>query len=183
MESRSPADSFISSSVKSYDANSLTSFNPFSEEDEAAESSYTLVTSLFSRMRNTLSSATPSITTSSTAAPTIVSHSTSKLAPEHRSTGLAIRSSKRAAPPLVSVTAVVSEAPSFHQDLSMRSGQNTPTMLETPDGGIFGTSIPGFPIQDDARSIRTSHSLGRSSSDVSKVMRRIRGEGMSRCGY
>lgn len=41
---------------------------------------------------------------------------------------------------------------------------------------MFATSIPGFPIQDDARSIRTSTSLHRSGS-VSKVIRRIRGEG------
>src|SRR5271155_1897956 len=37
------------------DVTSLTSFNPFSEEDENDQSSYTLVTSIFSRMKSTLS--------------------------------------------------------------------------------------------------------------------------------
>jgi 1-phosphatidylinositol-3-phosphate 5-kinase len=85
------------------------------------------------------------------------------------------------APPLVSLTPVVSEAPSFsieYDGTPTRNGSYTP-VLETPDGGIFGTSIPGFPIQDDARSIRTSTSLNRSGS-VSKVIRRIRGEGECR---
>src|SRR5882757_5183779 len=42
------------SSTKLDDITSLTSFNPFSEEDENDQSSYTLVTSLFSRMKNSL---------------------------------------------------------------------------------------------------------------------------------
>jgi 1-phosphatidylinositol-3-phosphate 5-kinase len=42
--------------------------------------------------------------------------------------------------------------------------------------GILFEAIPGFPIQDDARSINTSASIHRSGS-VSKVMRRLRGEG------
>jgi 1-phosphatidylinositol-3-phosphate 5-kinase len=74
---------------------------------------------------------------------------------------------------------VVSEAPSFiteYDRTPSRNGSYTP-VFETPDGGMFGTSIPGFPIQDDARSIRTSTSMNRSGS-VSKVIRRIRGEGM-----
>jgi 1-phosphatidylinositol-3-phosphate 5-kinase len=45
------------------------------------------------------------------------------------------------------------------------------------DGGLYGTTIPGFSIPEDARSIRTSVSVKRSAS-VSKVIRRIRGEGM-----
>jgi hypothetical protein len=52
----------------------------------------------------------------------------------------------------------------------------TRVMSYSPDGGIFGTAIPGFPIPDDARSIRTATSLQRSGS-VSKVIRRVRGEG------
>src|SRR5882762_7007497 len=42
------------SSTKLDDVTSLTSFNPFSEEDENDQSSYTLVTSLFSRVKNSL---------------------------------------------------------------------------------------------------------------------------------
>jgi 1-phosphatidylinositol-3-phosphate 5-kinase len=44
------------------------------------------------------------------------------------------------------------------------------------DGGLYGTTIPGFSIPEDARSIRTATSVKRSAS-VSKVIRRIRGEG------
>ena len=47
----------------------------------------------------------------------------------------------------------------------------------SPDGGIFGNTIPGFPIQDDARSIKTSTGSLHRSGSVSKVIRRIRGEG------
>jgi 1-phosphatidylinositol-3-phosphate 5-kinase len=43
---------------------------------------------------------------------------------------------------------------------------------------MYSTSIPGFPMQDDARSIRTAGSLKKNNS-VSKVIRRLRGEGMS----
>jgi 1-phosphatidylinositol-3-phosphate 5-kinase len=43
---------------------------------------------------------------------------------------------------------------------------------------LYGTTIPGFSIPEDTKSIRTSVSVKRSAS-VSKVIRRIRGEGMS----
>ncbi|KAG0707570.1 kinase-like domain-containing protein [Suillus ampliporus] len=118
------------------DVTSLTSFHPFSEEDESDYHSYALVTSLFSRIKNSF------------------------------------------AMPLTSATPVV---PSFGAELdssSSRSGQYTP-VYETQDGGLFGTAIPGFPVQDDTLSIRTSASLNRSAS-VSKVIRRIRLEGLSR---
>src|SRR6266404_1793729 len=49
------------------DVASLTSFNPFSEEDEHDQSSYALMTSLFSKVKNTfttpLSSAPPLLST------------------------------------------------------------------------------------------------------------------------
>jgi 1-phosphatidylinositol-3-phosphate 5-kinase len=81
------------------------------------------------------------------------------------------------APPLVSLTPAQSEIPTF----SIEYDPSLPRRLYSPiyeagEGASFGTSIPGFPIQDDARSIRTTTSLHRSGS-VSKVMRRLRGEG------
>ncbi|OAX36749.1 hypothetical protein K503DRAFT_867357 [Rhizopogon vinicolor AM-OR11-026] len=179
------------------DVTSLTSFNPFSEEDENDHSSYALVTSLFSRMKNsfatplTSSSVTPPLTgtpgatigeqrrPSATAVNSNSSFPSRSSAPE-RPSSLTVVPCK-AAPPLVSLTPVVSDPPSFgpERDRSpSRSGQYTP-VYETHDGGVFGTAIPGFPIQDDARSIRTTASLNRSAS-VSKVIRRIRGEGLSR---
>jgi 1-phosphatidylinositol-3-phosphate 5-kinase len=85
------------------------------------------------------------------------------------------------APPLISLTPVVSEAPSYTSEYqddrspSLGGSFYTP-VYEAPDGGHFGTAIPGFPIQDDARSVRTTASLHKSGS-VSKVIRRIRGEG------
>src|ERR1700753_622022 len=51
---------------KSDDAPCLTSFNPFSEEDENDQSSYALVTSLLSRVKNTFA---PTLATSSGPAP------------------------------------------------------------------------------------------------------------------
>ena len=180
------------------DVPSLTSFNPFSEEDENDQSSYALVTSLLSRMKNSF--ATPLAAASAAppaAGPQSVqnndqrrpsataihnNHSsfTSKSSSEQRPVSLKPVSAAPA-PPLVSLTPVVFEAPSFGHDpdRSPSRGAHAPPFYEAPDGGAVGTSIPGFPIQDDARSIRTSASLNRSAS-VSKVIRRIRGEGMSR---
>ncbi|KAF9225371.1 hypothetical protein BS17DRAFT_730801 [Gyrodon lividus] len=179
------------------DVTSLTSFNPFSEEDENDQASYAIVTSLLSRMKNSFS--TPLTSSAPTPPPngyqgapnndqrrpstTVLHNSNSSLSSrpsaEQRPTSLKLVSAILA-PPLVSLTPVVFEAPSFGHDSDRspsRSGQYTP-FYEGPDGA-FGTAIPGFPIQDDARSIRTSASLNRSAS-VSKVIRRIRGEGLSR---
>lgn len=175
------------------DVTSLTSFNPFSEEDENDYSSYALVTSLFSRMKNSFAAPLTSSTLSpppngtlgaltgeqkrpSVASVNASAFSSRSSAPERPSSLTVVPS--RTAPPLVSLTPVVSDPPSFGTELDRspsRSGQYTP-VYETPDGGLFGTAIPGFPIQDDARSIRTTASLNRSAS-VSKVIRRIRGEG------
>ena len=87
-------------------------------------------------------------------------------------------------PPLISLTPVVSELPSFNADQDSRPPSRgaflTPSGSEAWDSGMYGTSIPGFPIQDDARSIRTMGSVRRSDS-VSKAIRRIRGEGSSMC--
>lgn len=184
------------SSTKLDDASCLTSFNPFSEEDENDQSSYTLVTSLFSRMKNSLAAPLSAVASASSPANpngTITEQRRPTAAAVHHNSqsSLATRSSiadrpsslavvpANPAPPLVSLTPVVSEAPSFSTEYDRtpsRAGHYTP-VFETPDGGMFGTAIPGFPIQDDARSIRTSTSLHRSGS-VSKVIRRIRGEGV-----
>lgn len=174
------------------DVTSLTSFNPFSEEDENDQSSYTLVTSIFSRMKHTLTaplssavavaSSTTNTTVNSTGneprrPPYSIQHSQSTLSSRHSvaerpNTLSAVLSNP--APPLVSLTPVVSEAPSYSSETDkspFRSG-----MSYSPDGGLFGTVIPGFPIPDDARSIRTTTSFQR-PGPVSKVIRRIRGEG------
>jgi 1-phosphatidylinositol-3-phosphate 5-kinase len=93
----------------------------------------------------------------------------------------------KAAPPLVSLTPVVSELPRFDigaDEDPMRPPSRgglfyspTAESISSPDAGfMYGTSIPGFPIQDDARSVRTSGSFTR-SQPVSKVIRKIRGEG------
>ncbi|GAW06574.1 1-phosphatidylinositol-3-phosphate 5-kinase [Lentinula edodes] len=83
------------------------------------------------------------------------------------------------APPLVSLTPAQSEAPTYSVEYERSPSRSGMFYSESGDGGLFGTSIPGFPIPDDARSIKTTGSLHRSGS-VSKVIRRIRGEGLSR---
>lgn len=180
------------------DTLSLTSFNPFSEDDENDKSSYAIVTSLISRMKNTLSAplsssapATvppPTNTNAPPAAPSLADQRRSSHAGQSlpSTSNFKTPASERpnpllppvvaAAPPLVSLTPAQSEV-SFNIEYD-RSPSRTGAW-DAMDGGIFGTSIPGFPIPDDARSIRTSASLHRSGS-VSKVIRRLRGEGLSR---
>ena len=182
------------------DGPGLTSFNPFSEEDENDQSSYALVTSIFSRVKNTFA---PTLATSSnpalpnqpsssgskeggTSEPlrrasllTQNSNVSSRSGPE-RPTQLHKLSSSRPAPPLVSLTPVTSEVPSFNLEYDRppsSRGFFSSSVTENGDGPNYGVAIPGFPIQDsDARSIRTTISLHRQGS-VSKTMRRIRGEG------
>jgi len=181
------------------DAPSLTSFNPFSEEDENDQSSYALVTSLLSRVKNTFA---PTLAASSNPVPpnqlspggswegstsepprraslqTQNSNVSSRLGPE-RLTPLHKLSSSLPAPPLVSLTPVTSEAPSFNLEYDRPSSRGlfSSSITENGDGPSYGVAIPGFPIQDsDARSIRTTISVHRQGS-VSKTMRRIRGEG------
>ncbi|KAJ7361225.1 hypothetical protein DFH08DRAFT_368712 [Mycena albidolilacea] len=186
------------------DLTSLTSFNPFSEEDENDQS---FVTSIFSRMKNTLSAPLASVTASATSssAPNNASTSANATAPaaearrpsygaNHANSNFSARTSASAdrptslstvqaaapAPPLVSLTPAQSEVPTYSVEYERSPSRNGifPS-YDSQDGGIFGTSIPGFPIQDDARSIKTTTSLHRSNS-VSRVIRRIRGEGLSR---
>lgn len=176
------------------DVTSLTSFNPFSEEDEHEQSSYALVTSLFSKVRSSLAAPLHSAVASSTPGasntgnppagqaheqrrPTLSNATSTQSSKSERSNRFNVAAS-RPAPPQVSLTPVVSETPSYDIDYDRppsRSGSFYAP--DTPDGGMYGSAIPGFPIQDsDARSIRTQGSLRRSAS-VSKVIRRIRGEG------
>ncbi|GJJ05894.1 hypothetical protein Clacol_000081 [Clathrus columnatus] len=172
------------------DVTSLTTFNPFSEEDEHDQSSYAIVTSLLSLVKNTL---TAPLTSSSTNNPNIQYNNMQPKEPppvtnppprvqSERPSSLSVISSTTPAPPLVFLTPVISEAPSLgilHDGTPTRGGM-APSPIE-PNDPAFGTTIPGFPIADDARSVRTSGSgnLQRTAS-VSKIIRRIRGEGLSR---
>ncbi|KAG6878320.1 hypothetical protein C0993_008917 [Termitomyces sp. T159_Od127] len=187
------------------DVTSLTSFNPFSEEDEHDQSSYTLVTSLLSRVKNSLaaplSSSTAPPVPVNTTAPS--NQGVTQGAPEQRkpsysaqiqSSNFSNRSSgadrpyslatapAQVAPPLVSLTPAQSELPTYSVEYDQspsRHGSFYSKMIETGESVPVGTSIPGFPIPDDTRSIKTAASIHRSGS-VSKVIRRIRGEGLSR---
>lgn len=178
------------------DVTSLTSFNPFSEEDENDQSSYTLVTSIFSRMKNTLSAPLSSAvgTTSNTQPSTNTTNPSTGVSDARRPSYTTAQSGSnfssrtttserpnplisappQTAPPLVSLTPAHSEIPTEYGRLMP---QRTPYSPAVDFGDVmpFG-SIPGFPIQDDARSVKTSTSIHRSGS-VSKVMRRLRGEG------
>ncbi|TFK77523.1 hypothetical protein BDN72DRAFT_808414 [Pluteus cervinus] len=187
------------------DVTSLTSFNPFSEEDENDQSSYTLVTSLFSRVKNTLSaplstavavtspnglaaglSATMTAGSSEQRRPSLQtaltqSSTASRTSGAERKHPLVPRVA-RVAPPLVSLTPAQSEIPVYNPELersSSRNGMYFSPSSDGGDGGVMGTSIPGFAIQDDARSIRTMTSVHWPGS-VSKVFRRLRGEGLTR---
>ncbi|KAG7452179.1 uncharacterized protein BT62DRAFT_926393 [Guyanagaster necrorhizus] len=180
------------------DVTSLTTFNPFSEEDENDQSSYTLVTSLFSKVKNSFSTPLSAVTATQTltgnANGSIInteprrpsytlntqSSYSSRGSTNERLSPLAPNQSIPA-PPLVSLTPAQSEllVHNAEYDRPPSRGMFYSPVYDSTDGGVFGTTIPGFPIQDDARSVKTSASLHRSGS-VSKVIRRIRGEGLSR---
>lgn len=94
-----------------------------------------------------------------------------------------------AAPPLVSRTPALSEPTSFVAPGERASPRTANSFSDVQDMyGSVGTSIPGFPnIQDDARSIHTVASMSISAlsnlhrgPSVSKIIRRIRGEGLSK---
>lgn len=194
------ASSRSRSSSKLDDVTSLTSYNPFSEEDENDYSSYALVTSLFSRVKNTLSAplstaaaanivppanganTSQNAVNSEIRRPSIQnSHSnTSNKSASDRPPPMHLNPSNPA-PPLVSLTPVVSEVPSYVDSERAPSRTGSLYSPDVADGG-YGTYIPGFPIPDsDARSIRTTASTKdiKRSASVSKVIRRIRGEGTS----
>jgi 1-phosphatidylinositol-3-phosphate 5-kinase len=200
-----PSDASSVSQVSSRhpdDVTSLTSFNPFSEEDENDHSSYALMTSILSRVKSTfttpLSSAPLSSNTGAgsaglpNSAPVERFRRPSASVVQNQSSNESSRSSSErppsmtvvpshVAPPLVSLTPVVSEGLSFNADLDLslsRGASFNTSVSDNIDGGLYGTTIPGFSIPEDSRSIKTSVSVKRSAS-VSKVIRRIRGEGTS----
>lgn len=174
------------------DAISLTSFNPFSEEDENDQSSYALVTSLFSKVKNSLASI-PLSSNPTSPPPSSITNPPSSEARRPSGTqspptrpllterphSLTVVAS-HPAPPLVSLTPVISELPSFNPEYdrnSPQTGVHFPSLDPSNEGyHLYAGAIPGFPIPDDARSIRTSVSMPKSKS-VSKVIRKIRGEG------
>ncbi|KAI0081129.1 hypothetical protein K474DRAFT_1614205 [Panus rudis PR-1116 ss-1] len=199
--SSSSSESRSRSSSKLDDVTSLTSFNPFSEEDDNDQSSYALVTSLLSRVKNTLSAPLSSSTaavsspqppsvppppsstqTADSRRPSIhqSNSANSNKSNAERPTSLTVNPANPA-PPLVSLTPVTSETPSY-VDNERTPSQGAYYSPDLGDGGGYGTAIPGFTIQDsDARSIRTTASTNmKRSASVSKVIRRIRGEGLSR---
>ncbi|KNZ80572.1 1-phosphatidylinositol-3-phosphate 5-kinase FAB1 [Termitomyces sp. J132] len=187
------------------DVTSLTSFNPFSEEDEHDQSSYTLVTSLLSRMKNTLAAPLSSSTAPPAPANPIVPPNQNIIqgVPEQRRPSYTAQTQSsnftnrpsgadrpyplatapaQVAPPLVSLTPAQSELPTYSVEFDRspsRGGSFYSQLMETGESAPVATTIPGFPIQDDTRSIKTTASIHRSGS-VSKVIRRIRGEGLSR---
>jgi 1-phosphatidylinositol-3-phosphate 5-kinase len=185
------------SNTKLDDIASLTSFNPFAEEDENDQSSYALVSSLFSKVKSSLAGPLASVGSgpASNPAPNPPASSADQRRPStsdvkhvtgtsqsrgqgERPTSLQVSTSRTAAP-MVSLTPVVSEAPSLTAEYDRPPSRNSPfqaTSYDSNDGGLYGTSIPGFPIADDARSIRTTMS-NKPPVSVSKAMRRIRGEG------
>ena len=76
------------------------------------------------------------------------------------------------APPLISMTPAISELPSYlYESESPKSKSGDLTNLAVVDHEA-STSIPGFPIQDDTRSIRMSNSLKWFGSP-SKLIRQL----------
>jgi 1-phosphatidylinositol-3-phosphate 5-kinase len=202
IEPTDPPFSHQANGRPSEDVASLTSFNPFSEDDENDQSSYALMTSLFSMVKSTFTAPLSSVpapaaagTTAagaSNAAPADRRRPSASVVQNHSSNEPSRSSTERPpslsvipshiAPPLVSLTPVVSEELSFNTDFDLSFPRGTfinSSVSDSLDGGIYGTTIPGFSIPEDARSIRTTGSANRSAS-VSKVIRRIRGEGMPR---
>lgn len=183
--------------VPNDEPHSLTTFgNPF-DEDEADNSSYALVSSLLSKVKSTFTSSatqqTPSVAAALGSAP-LVSASSSNHAPEPLKSPVlrpihprvqnvrdrpttALAAARRPAPPLVSTTPAMPELPSYLYEPELPSSKSTDINALHIENEA-STSIPGFPIQDDARSIRTSNSFKRYGS-ASKVIRRLRGDGKS----
>ena len=154
---------------------SLTSFNPFSEEDEHDQSSYVIVTSLFEKVKNTLAAPLSSAATNNSSA-TMVNPPPGPQ-PE-RPNSLAIVPSNPS-PPLVSLMPVVSEAPSHNTEYERPPSCGSHFYSPTESNkGLYGTAIPRFPIADDSRNIHTTGSANlRRTASVSKVIRRICSEG------
>ncbi|KAF5332625.1 hypothetical protein D9611_005067 [Ephemerocybe angulata] len=198
------------------DVNTLTSHNPFAEQDEHEQSSVNkFINGFYSKMNsilplsatgtsvgsagssggassvapasggglsgaNPLEPRRPSLVTTATTNSTI-SSKTNQDRPQSLFTA-----PTQVAPPLVSLTPAQSEVPTFSLEYG-DGAQRQAGMPYSPSpfgfdegGGLIGTSIPGFPIPDDTRSIKTSTSFQRTNSLSTKVMRRIRGDGLSK---
>lgn len=160
----------------------LTTHNPFGDDDAIGQGGYALVSSLLSKVKNTFAAPVPGPTSpvsanesankpkpKPTPAPTA---QTPIRAPSLRPATKSLRpGGSNPAPPLVSFAPIAVEQPRFVAEGAYPSPQ-TYDAIE----GTYGTSIPGFTIPDDARSVRTMASTKRGVS-VSKVIRRLRGEG------
>lgn len=157
---------------------SYVSFNLLAnDDDEADQSSYAYVSSLFSKVKNTFAPSTSTKPPPAPVRPAPPAPSIQSRTGERRGSLPPI--SKNLAPPLVSVTPVVSDSPVLDSPIA-RNAIFGLTPVDGPEGP-YGTAIPGFPIADDARSIKTSTSVGhKKNASVSKVIRRLRGEGLSR---
>ncbi|KAG8691259.1 1-phosphatidylinositol-3-phosphate 5-kinase [Ceratobasidium sp. 423] len=178
----------------------LTTHNPFGDDDPGGQGGYALVTSIFSKVKNTFAANGPSGTSASgnvpatpVAAPSTNENTNkppnkpvSKIAaptnPPSPSRAPSLKPATKSlrpggsnpAPPLVSFAPIAVEQPRYVAEGAYPSPQ-TYEGIER----MYGTSIPGFAIPDDARSVRTVASTKRGAS-VSKVIRRLRGEGLSR---
>lgn len=176
------------------DAISLTSFNPFSEEDENDQSSYALVTSLFSKVKNSLASipltsnptspppTSTNLPTNDARRPSGTISPPSRPPLTERPHSLTVVAS-HPAPPVVYLNPAISELPSFNAEYdrySPQAGIHFPALDPSNEGyhHLYAGAIPGFPIPDDARSIRTSVSMPKPNRSISKVIRKIRGEGV-----
>ncbi|CAE7226835.1 unnamed protein product [Rhizoctonia solani] len=178
----------------------LTTHNPFGDDDPGGQGGYTLVTSIFSKMKNPFAANGPpgtiasgNVSTTPVVAPPAnesankpmnkpISKVTTPTNPPSPSRAPSLKPATKSlkpggsnpAPPLVSFAPIAVEQPRYVAEGAYASPQ-------TYDGveRMYGTSIPGFAIPDDARSVRTVASTRRGAS-VSKAIRRLRGEGLSR---
>lgn len=190
--------SAAASSTLNEDQHSLTTFgNPFDEE-EADNSSYALVSSLLSKVKSTFTSGgvqQPPSSAGPSNPSALITNPPANHVPEPLKSPLlkpihprvqnvrdrpttALAAHRRPAPPLVSTTPAISELPSYLYESELPSSKSLDLNVFSPIENEASTSIPGFPIQDDTRSIRTSNSLKRFGS-ASKVIRRLRGDGTS----
>ncbi|KAG9085391.1 1-phosphatidylinositol-3-phosphate 5-kinase, partial [Ceratobasidium sp. UAMH 11750] len=170
------------STVRSPSPVKLTTSNPFGD-DEPSQGGYALVSSLLSKVKHTFATPTPAPASATPAhepttkpkAPSPASAPQPARAPSLKPATRSLRPvGSNPAPPLVSFAPIAVEQPRYIAEGAYVSPQ-------TYDGveGTYGTAIPGFSIPDDARSVRTTASNRRGVS-VSKVIRRLRGEGLSR---
>src|SRR5258708_6375029 len=190
---KQPEIGFPAHPLHKEDVHTLTTFgNPFPDEGEEGNSSYAIMSSLLSKVRNTFSvQSTPSPSSMNTAQAALPQPELSRNASNPRPTLPRVPSSskdrsinafanaRRPAPPLISMAPVISKIPTYLNDPEPPTSRNSDLRSGSPmEGDAINTGIPGFPIQDDTRSVRTSHSLKRHGT-ASKVIRRLRGDGTS----